>query len=140
MLESQGLDHKVIFRETGIVEAYFENANRAESEAAERKILEGTIQSIATQAASPLTRSLEQAFRAEAGRLRVVAPDLSQVDPEEQETIFQQQVKRGRPPADIMREQGEEVPDEYEEELKAPRLPTTLRRVGGSGGEQADFL
>ena len=130
-LEAQGLNHKVIFRVTGILEAYFEKgANRAESEAAERKVMEGTIQPLVNQAAQQLTLAFNLAFGAEPGQLRVAPPDVAPVSPGEREAINQQRLRRGVPPAVLMEEAGEEVPQSYEDDLSAPHLPSTLAPIG----------
>jgi len=77
MLESQELDHNVIFRVTGINSAYLDQgSNRAEAEQAERAILTGTIQPLLNQAAAQLTLSLRRAFGADES-LKVVPPDVT---------------------------------------------------------------
>jgi len=82
-----------------------------------------------------MTKAFEASFGADPGVLRVQAPDVTPVDREEQETINEQRVRRGVPPAQVMREQGEDVPDEYAEDLETPRLPSTLKKISGSSAE-----
>jgi len=134
MLESQELDHEVIFRVTGINSAYLDQgSNRAEAEQAERSILTGTIQPLLNQTSAQLTLAFRNAFGADES-LQIVPPDVTPVDREEQETINEMRVRRGVPPAQIMEEEGEEVPDEFADDLEQPHIPNTLKPVG-SGGE-----
>ena len=150
MLESQELDHKVIFRVTGINAAYLDQgSNRAEAEQAERSIMTGTIQPLLNQVAAQLTLSFRRAFGAEEG-LRVVAPDVTPVDREQQAEIHSTQVGIGAKTLnDIRRELGEE---EYDADVAdEPLVPSTLvpaSEAGASSGlapepdreEPPDFL
>jgi len=148
MLESQELDHDVIFRVTGINSAYLDQgSNRAEAEQAERSILKGTIQPLLTQTAYQLTLSLKQAFGADEGALRVVPPDVRPQDPKQTEEVNRKRLERGVTPAQIMRERGEEVPAEHEEMLDQPFLPKGIVPAGQSqsplaprDGNAGDFL
>jgi len=132
MLESQELDHEVIFRVTGINAAYLDQgSNRAESEQAERSILTGTIQPLLNQAAAQLTLSLRRAFGAE-DSLRVVAPDVTPVDRDQQAEIHRTQVETGAKTLnDIRRELGEE---EYDADVAdEPLVPSTLVPASEAG-------
>lgn len=144
MLESQGLDHDVIFRVTGINSAWLDQgSNRAEAEQAEKRILKGTIQPRLNRIAGQLTTDFRTAFDPDIP-LRVRAPDVRPKDPEQQEAVNAQRIKRGVPRAQIMRENGEDVPDEYEDELETPLRPSTLspesQGDGESSREPPDFL
>jgi HK97 family phage portal protein len=143
MLESQELDHDVIFRVTGINSALMDQgSNRAEAEQAERSVLKMTIQPLLNQVAAQLTMSLRRAFGAE-DTLRVVAPNVAPKTAEEQEQIAEKRIARGVPPAEVMRERGEEVPDEHEETLDQPYLPKQLTPAGSGAparGDVGDFL
>jgi hypothetical protein len=66
-----------------------------------------------------------------------MAPDVTPTDAVQQEEVNAMRLRRGVPPAQIMREQGEEVPEDQEEELDAPMVPTALRPLSGGVG---DFL
>jgi len=136
MLESQELDHEVIFRVTGINAAYLDQgSNRAEAEQAERSILTGTIQPLLNQAAAQLTLSFRRAFGAEEG-LRVVAPDVTPVDREQQAEIHSTQVETGAKTLnDIRRELGEE---EYDADIAdEPLIPSTLVPASRAGSQAA---
>jgi HK97 family phage portal protein len=138
MLESQELDHQVIYRVTGVPGAYFDQgSNRAESEAARAHLMTGTIQPLLNQTAAQLTLALERAFDAEPNALQVVAPDVTPTNRQAEEEINKMRLQRGVTPAEIMRENGEEVPDEHEDDLDTPRLPSGLQPVGQAVG---DFL
>jgi phage portal protein BeeE len=143
MLESQELDHDVIFRVTGINSALMDQgSNRAEAGQAERSVLKMTIQPLLNQVAAQLTMSLRRAFGAD-DTLRVVAPNVAPKTAEEQEQIAEKRIARGVPPAEVMRERGEEVPDEHEETLDQPYLPKQLTPAGSSApmrGDVGDFL
>lgn len=132
MLEAQGLTHKVIYRVTGIPEAYFdsENANRSNSESAERKIRRDTVQPLLNQAAQQLTLSFQRAFESEPGALRIRPPRALQPTPSQREAINEKRIARGVPPAAIMEEEGEEVPDEYSESLSRPLVSGNLTPLG----------
>jgi phage portal protein BeeE len=132
MLEAQGLTHRVIYRVTGVPEAYFdsENANRSNSESAERKIRRDTIQPVLNQAAAQLTLSLTRAFGAEPGVLRVRPPRALQPTPAEREAINEQRLARGVPPAQIMEEEGEALPQGYEDALSRPLVSSRLTPLG----------
>jgi HK97 family phage portal protein len=132
MLESQELDHEVIFRVTGINSAYLDQgSNRAEAEQAERSILTGTIQPLLNQAAAQLTLSFRRAFGAEEG-LRVVAPDVTPVDREQQAEIHSTQLETGAKTLnDIRRELGEE---EYDADVAdEPLVSSTLVPASEAG-------
>ena len=137
MLEAQGLTHQVIYRVTGIPQAYFdsENANRSNSESAERKIRRDTIQPLLNQAAQQLTLSFRRAFGAEPGALRIRPPRALQPTPKQREEIHERRIARGVPPATIMDEEGEELPDSYEDSLSTPRVPRTLQALEGRSGQ-----
>jgi HK97 family phage portal protein len=132
MLESQELDQEVIFRVTGINSAYLDQgSNRAEAEQAERSILTGTIQPLLNQAAAQLTLSFRRAFGAEEG-LRVVAPDVTPVDREQQAEIHSTQLETGAKTLnDIRRELGEE---EYDADVAdEPLVSSTLVPASEAG-------
>jgi len=130
MLESQELDHDVIFRVTGINSALMDQgSNRAEAEQAERSVLKMTIQPLLNQVAAQLTVNLRRAFSAD-NSLRVVPPNVAPKTESEQEEVNAQRLKRGVTPAEIMREQGEEVPEGHEEALDQPYLPKGLVPAG----------
>jgi hypothetical protein len=136
MLESRQMNERRLFTICGVPQALFksESSNRSTGEAAHWTFAKYTIQPRAISLADQQTKGMEQAFRADPGALRVQAPDVTPRDKEEEETINDLRVRRGVPPAQIMREQGEEVPDEYEEDLETPRLPSTLKKVSGGDG------
>jgi len=139
MLDSQELDQKVISRVTGVHLALLDQgSNRKEAKQARATVLMGTIQPLLNQAAGQMTLGFRQAFGAdeEAG-LRIEAPDVTPTDRVEQEEIRQMRQKRGVPPAELMREADEEVPDEFAEDLEKPRFPGTLMPVGSSGAPPA---
>jgi hypothetical protein len=146
MLESQELDHKVIFRVTGIHKDYIDQgSNRAEAEQAERTILTGTIQPLLNQAAAQLTLSLRRAFGADES-LKVVPPDVTPVDREGQASIHETQLKAGAKTLnDIRRANGDE---EYDADIAdQPLIPNTLVPAGSrpaaprdEGADVADFL
>lgn len=130
MLESQELDHDVIFRVTGINSALMDQgSNRAEAEQAERSVLKMTIQPLLNQVAAQLTVNLRRAFDAD-DTLRVVPPNVAPKTEQEQESINESRIKRGVTPAEIMREQGEEVPPDHEDVLDQPYLPKGLVPAG----------
>jgi len=134
MLESRQMNEGRLFTICGVPEALFksESSNRSTGEAAHWTFAKYTIQPRAVHFASQLTKDLERSFGADPGVLRVQAPDVTPVDHQEQEAINEARVRRGVPPAQVMREQGEEVPSEYEEDLETPRLPSTLKKISGS--------
>jgi len=131
MLETQGLTHQVIYRVTGIKQAYFdsEGANRSNSESAERQIRRDTIQPLVNQIAQELTMGLTRAFDADVGALRVKPPQALMPTPKEREEINRKRLERGVPASVIMEESGEEVPDAYADDLSTPRVPGTLAAV-----------
>lgn len=136
MLESQKLDHEVIFRGTGINSAYLDQgSNRAEAEQAERSILTGTIQPLLNQTAAQLTLSFRRAFGAEEG-LRVVAPDVTPVDREQQAGIHKTQLQTGAKTLNgIRRDLGEE---EYDADIAdEPLVPNTLVPASMAGMQGA---
>ena len=149
MLESQELDHDVIFRVTGISKAYIDQgANRAEAEQAEKMIMNTTIQPMLDKVAAQLTISLEEAFGADEGALRVVPPDVRPVDQEEQASIHQTQVETGTKTLnELRRENGDE---EYDLDIAdEPLILNTLvpasragqsRMPAGPDRDVADFL
>ena len=149
MLDSQELDQKVISRVTGIHLALLDQgSNRKEAKQARATVLMGTIQPLLNQAAGQMTLGFQQAFGSEPGDLRVEAPDVTPVDQVEEEEIRARRIARGVPRAKIMQENGEEVPDEFEEELRRPLRPSELvpagsMPAGGGPGEDRsayDFL
>lgn len=132
MLETQGLTHKVIYRVTGIPQAYFDSdsANKSNSESAERKIRRDTVQPMLGQFAQQLTLSFQRAFGSDPGALRIRAPRALQPTPEERELINEKRLARGVAPATIMEEEGEEVPDGQSETLSQPLVSSTLTPLG----------
>lgn len=132
MLESQGLTHKVIYRVTGVPQAYFdsESANRSNSESAERKLRRDTVQPMLNQAAQQLTLSFRRAFGGDPGALRVRPPRALQPTPEERELINEKRIARGVPPATIMDEEGETLPDGYEDDLRKPLMTSRVTPLG----------
>ena len=137
MLESREMTERRLHEITGVPEALFntESSNRATGEAAHWTFAQYTVQPRAVSLASQMRHGFERAFGADRGALAVVAPDVTPTDAKEQEDINQRRLKRGVPAAQIMREQGEEVPDEHEEDLETPRLPSTLKPIGQGDGE-----
>jgi len=137
MLESRQMNERRLFTICGVPQALFksESSNRSTGEAAHWTFAKYTIQPRAVHVSSQMTKAFEASFGADPGVLRVQAPDVTPVDREEQETINEQRVRRGVPPAQVMREQGEDVPDEYAEDLETPRLPSTLKKISGSSAE-----
>jgi len=138
MLESQELDHDVIFRVTGINSAVMDQgSNRAEAEQAERTVLKMTIQPLLNQAAAQLTISLEEAFGADEGALRVVPPDVRPVDQEEQANIHQTQVESGAKTLnELRRENGDE---EYDADIAdEPLISKNLVPASMAGRMPAD--
>lgn len=139
MLESRQMNERRLFTICGVPQALYksESSNRSTGEAAHWTFAKYTIQPRAVHFSSQMTKDFERSFGADPGALRVQAPDVTPVDREEQETINEARVRRGVPPAQVMREQGEDVPDEYADDLETPRLPSTLKKVPGSdaGGD-----
>jgi hypothetical protein len=142
MLESREMTERRLHTITGVPEALFktESSNRSTGEAAHWTLAQYTIQPRAVSLASQMRHGFERAFGADEGALMVVAPDVTPTDATEQEEINERRLRRGVPAADIMREQGEEVPDEHEEDLETPRLPSTLTPIGSGGEGAPDFL
>lgn len=139
MLETREMNERRIHTITGVPEALFsKESNRSNAREAQRLFAEYTIQPLAVSYADQMTQALERAFGADPGVLSVVAPDVTPKDAQEREVVNRKRIERGVPPAAIMREQGEEVPDEYADELDRPHLPGVLRPIGG--GPDSDFL
>jgi len=132
MLESQELDHDVIFRVTGINSAVLDQgSNRAEAEQAERTVLKMTIQPLLNQAAAQLTMSLRRAFGAD-DTLHVVPPNVTPVDRKDQSLIHQRQLRNGgKTLNDIRREQGDpEYDADFADEPLVPKsvVPASMIR------------
>jgi len=140
MLDSRVMNERRLHTICGVPQALFrsESSNRSTGEQAHWTFAKYTIQPRVISLADQQTKGFEQAFRADPGALRIQAPETTPEDREEQETINDLRVRRGVPPAQIMREQGEEVPDEYEEDLETPRLPSTLKKVPGGDGADTE--
>jgi len=140
MLDSQKLDHDVIFRVTRVNKAYLDQgSNRAEAEQAERSIMTGTIQPLLNEAASQLTLSLRRAFGADES-LQVVPPDVTPVDQKEQADIHSTQLESGAKTLnDIRRELGEEEYDmDVADEPLIPRNRVPASMAGASPAEGAE--
>lgn len=66
---------------TGVPEGLFsKNANRANSESAERTLIQYTIQPFVNSICSQLTNQFERLFKAKKGVLRIAPPDLTPLD------------------------------------------------------------
>jgi hypothetical protein len=137
MLESRQMNERRLFTICGVPQALYksESSNRSTGEAAHWTFAKYTIQPRAVHFSSQMTKDFERAFGADPGALRVQAPDVTPVDREAQESINEARVRRGVPPAQVMREQGETVPEEYAGDLETPRLPSTLKKVPGPSAE-----
>lgn len=132
MIESMGLTQEMIHTVTGVPKALYQpdTGNRAADRQAFKTLIRLAVQPDVTAMAADLTRGFERAFGAEPGALKVRAPDAMPTDEKQQEEIAQKRIERGVPPAQVMEEQGEEIPDEHEEDLRTPHLPGTLKQVG----------
>lgn len=133
MLESMGLTQETIHTVTGVPKSLYESdqADTADQQAF-RTLIRLAVQPDITAMASDLTKGFERAFGAEPGALKIRAPDAMPTDRKEQEELNRRRIERGVPPADIMEEEGEEVPDEHEDTLSTPHLPGTLKPAGQS--------
>lgn len=132
MIESMGLTQEMIHTVTGVPKTLYQpdTGNRAADRQAFKTLIRLAVQPDVTAMAADLTRGLERAFGAEPGALKVRAPDAMPTDEERREKIAQKRIERGVPPAEVMEEQGEEVPDEHEDILSTPHLPGTLKPAG----------
>ncbi|MEQ9091797.1 MAG: phage portal protein [Balneola sp.] len=82
---------------TGVPEGLFsKNANRANSESAERTLIQYTIQPLANTICSQLTSQFERLFKAKKGVLRIVAPDLMPLDKEFEMMERESQLRTGQ--------------------------------------------
>jgi len=82
------------------------------------------------QFAQQLTLSLQRAFGSDPGALRIRAPRALQPTPEEREVIHEKRIARGVPPAVIMEEEGEEVPDAHADALSRPNITSRVTPLG----------
>lgn len=150
MLGAREMRKDEIFTITGTPPALFaKDPTNANVRAAEKIFAKVTLQPMAISTASEVRLQFEQIFRADEGMLQIQAPNMVPVDKAEQEEINQSRVSRGVPPAQIMEEQGEEIPEGHEEELRQSYIPNSLVPIGragmGDGGppmgeESRDFL
>lgn len=133
MLESLGLTQETIHTVTGVPKSLYESdqADTADQQAF-RTLIHLAVQPDITAMADDVTRGFERAFDAEPGALRVRAPDAMPTNRKKQEELNRRRMERGVSPAQIMEEEGEEIPDDHEEDLRTPRVPGTLKPINQS--------
>jgi len=134
MLESREMRKDDIFSITGVPPAMMgKDPTNANVQGATRIFATMTLQPLAVDTASEITQQFEKTFRAEEGRLLIQAPNTVPTDEKEESLIDQRRVRRGVPPGQIMRERGEEIPQEQEEELSRSYIPKGLVPISRAG-------
>lgn len=131
MLESLGMTQETIHTVTGVPKSLYsvEGGSEARDRQAFRTLIRLAVQPDVTAMAADLTKGFERIFGAEPGALKIQAPDAMPTDEERQEQLNRRRMERGVPPAVIMEEEGEDIPDEHEEDLRTPRIPGTLKAI-----------